>query len=162
MLKRTPLKNKIKKFDNKSLPEELLLAKNNKNWRKFRDLGLYWFSIYVKIRSNYKCQICGKTGTDAHHCFYTKANNKMTDLMPQNGICLCRNCHIKAHENFNSFKEIILNKCPEYKRYLQKVEIYYNLPIDYEYLYNLILLMYKKSCVENKRYELNMKLKGAF
>lgn len=50
----------------------------------------------VRSRDQHICQICGDPGTDAHHIlcagyFWEQHNNL------DNGITLCRKCHVLAH-----------------------------------------------------------------
>ena len=46
-------------------------------------------------RDNFKCQKCGKRGTQAHHLNYKNiGNEKLDDL-----ITLCNKCHKKEHKN---------------------------------------------------------------
>ena len=50
----------------------------------------------VKERDGHICQICGEPGTDAHHILcagYFKDQYYKLD----NGITLCRKCHVLAH-----------------------------------------------------------------
>lgn len=108
------------------------------NWKKVRQYGLILFSKLVKARANYKCELCGKPGTDAHHWYYTKAHNSITDIMSINGICLCRECHMKAHDNIIEYKE----KIKKLKRFMAGptvLEKVVNLPIDFEHVREIIL-----------------------
>ena len=108
------------------------------NWKKVRQYGLLLFSKLVKARASFKCELCGKPGTDAHHWYYTKAHNSITDIMSINGICLCRNCHMKAHDNITEYKEKIkkLRRFQAGPTILDKVV---NLPIDFEHAREIIL-----------------------
>lgn len=108
------------------------------NWKKVRQYGLILFSKLVKARANYKCELCGKPGNDAHHWYYTKAHNSITDIMSINGICLCRECHMKAHHNILEYKEKIkrLKRFQAGPTILEKVV---NLPIDFEHAREIIL-----------------------
>ena len=55
-----------------------------------------------KQNANYKCEICGREGLDAHHILPVEQGG--TDDL-DNLICLCRSCHIMVHKG-----SIILNK----------------------------------------------------
>lgn len=46
------------------------------------------------------CQLCGKQGQEVHHIEHRQKNNPKLD-QAWNLICLCRDCHIWAH-NHNS------------------------------------------------------------
>ena len=78
-----------------------------KTWKDVRTIGLVVFSKYIKYKANGRCELCNKEGSDAHHWFYTKAHNKLTDIMPSNGIFLCRNCHMAAHTEVQRVKDYI-------------------------------------------------------
>lgn len=107
-------------------------------WKEVRRYGLLLFSKLVKVRANFKCELCGKPGTDAHHWYYTKAHNSMTDIMSTNGICLCRNCHIKAHNKVAEYKDKIksLKRFQSSPAILEKVV---NLPVDFEYVREILI-----------------------
>lgn len=69
--------------------------------------GLRLWRTVVKNRAKGLCEFCGLKGTDAHHWYYTKAQHSVTDIMPANGIFLCRGCHIIAHNNILKTKNRI-------------------------------------------------------
>ena len=94
---------KLLKFEDITI--EMINAANS--WKKLRQLGLIVFAKYIKYKANGRCEICNKEGSDAHHWFYTKAHNKLTDIMPANGIFLCRNCHMAAHTEVQRVKDYI-------------------------------------------------------
>ena len=58
-------------------------------------MALRW-NEKVKKRDNYICRICGASGTDAHHIlcagWFPEEYYKL-----DNGITLCRKCHVLAH-----------------------------------------------------------------
>ena len=83
------------------------LINDAKTWKEVRAIGLVVFAKYIKYKARGRCEICNKEGSDAHHWFYTKAHNKFTDIMPSNGIFLCRNCHMAAHNNVQKAKDYI-------------------------------------------------------
>lgn len=83
---------------------ELLEKQDIKGLRKF---GLNYWKKIVKNRAKGKCEFCGLDGTDAHHWYYTRAQHSLTDIMPANGIFLCRGCHIIAHNNILETKNKI-------------------------------------------------------
>jgi hypothetical protein len=62
----------------------------------------------IKQRDNYKCQLCGKKGTDIHHINYDTFDNNNKNL-----ITLCRNCHCRTINNrdywFAYFRYITIN-----------------------------------------------------
>lgn len=73
----------------------LLEAQDIKGLRRH---GLEQWRTIVKNRAKGKCELCGATGTDAHHWYYTRAQHSLTDIMPLNGVFLCRYCHNIAHQ----------------------------------------------------------------
>lgn len=117
-LKQKTIKAISTKRSEKSLSEYL----KSKTWKDLRHYGLFVFSKLVKASANFKCELCGKPGTDAHHWYFTKAHNAITDIMQINGICLCRECHIKAHTKPDLYKEKIseLKKFKEAKNILER------------------------------------------
>lgn len=80
-------------------------------YRGIRQLEKY--SIWrrqIFLRDNYKCQICGATGLNAHHIKSFKTiilenNIKTTEQALKcdelwfisNGVCLCNKCHYNVH-----------------------------------------------------------------
>lgn len=78
--------------------------------KKLRIHGLNQWRTIVKNRANGKCELCGLKGTDAHHWFFTRAQHSLTDIMPINGVFLCRTCHNIAH-----------NKVAETKKRIKKI-----------------------------------------
>lgn len=109
----------------------------NRDWKNLRLIGLDLFSKVVHILANNKCQKCGKVGTDAHHWCYTKSHGSMTDIMPENGILLCRKCHIEAHENFNGFK-LKVSCLPKYENTEEKLKKFVNASLDYAMIEEII------------------------
>lgn len=96
----------------KSLSELVLLN----DVKGLREYGLKIWARAVKKRANYKCELCGKPGgdntLDAHHWYATRASNAPTDLWLSNGCCLCRDCHIKAHNHVKIYKDKIASLRP--------------------------------------------------
>lgn len=165
-LKRTPLKpgknykglkkvslkkstSTISEVIEKPKYEDLEKYINTQDWKKVRLIGLDVFAELVKLSVKYKCEICKKPGSDAHHWYYTKAHNSITDIMPLNGICLCRKCHIKAHENFEDFK----NKVLELPKYKCAAEIFSAIP------QNSIDFNFAKILIETNKEQLDELLK---
>lgn len=50
----------------------------------------------VKIRDGYKCVICGKPANNAHHLLYKGYFPEYANDV-DNGITVCRRCHIAVH-----------------------------------------------------------------
>jgi hypothetical protein len=79
---------------------ELMKGKNHPNWQNGISKLPYAFEFnkklkeLIKIRDNYRCQLCNKTGTHIHHIDYNKLNCKERNL-----ITLCSKCNPKV--NFN-------------------------------------------------------------
>ena len=96
------------RFFSENIAREL----QNKNWKKVRQYGLILFSKLVKARANFTCELCKKveintpSNLHAHHWYYPK-NNTLTDIMSSNGICLCKDCHKKAHQDYNFYRDKI-------------------------------------------------------
>ena len=74
-----------------------------KNWRNSRKYRIWRAKV---IRRDKRCIICGSIKhRHAHHL------NHATYYLdqrynPDNGVCLCKNCHTQFHTNFkNSFRE---------------------------------------------------------
>lgn len=83
-----------------------MAAKNDiKGLRKY---GLSIWPKAIKKRAGYKCELCGEPGDDwsldAHHWGATKASIAPTDLWLSNGCCLCRKCHMAAHQYVAAYK----------------------------------------------------------
>ena len=52
------------------------------------------------------CQVCGKVANDIHHIDPKGMGGKAGKDRIDNLIALCRNCHIDAHKNILSKKEL--------------------------------------------------------
>lgn len=127
------------RFFSENIAKEL----QNKNWKKVRQYGLLLFSKLVKARANFTCELCKKSEINtpsnlhAHHWCYPK-NNTLTDIMSSNGICLCKACHKKVHQNYDFYK----NEISKLKRFMAMPKILLkvvNKPIDFSHARNIIL-----------------------
>ena len=84
-----PLKSYLKSL-NKISSEVSLTAS------KYSKILKYW-SLSVKKRDDYTCQICEcKNNLISHHIFYKALYPKLS-LNINNGITLCRGCHYEIH-----------------------------------------------------------------
>jgi len=54
------------------------------------------WSQAIKVDWNYRCAVCGKTGTDAHHLIPRQFQATRYDL--RNGVLLCNRDHIWNHD----------------------------------------------------------------
>jgi 5-methylcytosine-specific restriction endonuclease McrA len=78
------------------------------NWRNTRDYRVWRANV---IRRDKRCQICGSLqNRQAHH------KNHATYFPEErfdedNGVCLCKDCHIQFH---NNFKRSNRTKCTKY------------------------------------------------
>ena len=72
------------------------------SWRNTRAYRVWRAQV---IRRDKVCQVCGSNQKrEAHHIdcgsYYPKQRYDI-----ENGVCLCRSCHVQYHTNFNkSFK----------------------------------------------------------
>lgn len=65
----------------------------SKQWQSVRVLALK--------RDNYLCQHCGNSAEEVHHIKHItpeNINNAAITLNLDNLVCLCRDCHHKAHK----------------------------------------------------------------
>lgn len=102
MLKRTPLKRKtfIKSHSEKWLKQEKINRKTG-------------------LGNKTKCEICGKIAKlDVHHIFKRSLFPELKND-PNNFLAICRNCHIKIHNDINFFEQI-QNKYKDRINYLNK------------------------------------------
>ena len=89
-------------------PRPELVGEKNHNWKggtgteRHRLMGqveyLNWRRAIFE-RDDYTCRICGKRGAElnAHHViYYAIDKNRVLDL--DNGITVCRDCHIQLHK----------------------------------------------------------------
>lgn len=79
------------------------------NIKELRKRGLIVWAKLVKAHANHRCELCGREGTDAHHWLFNRSDHSITDITPENGCCLCRTCHIKAHNSVAEYKGKIRN-----------------------------------------------------
>jgi len=87
---------------------------NNPNWLGGYDYrrGAHWEENrkIVLERDGYKCAMCGATDKekriDVHHVIpYRCFDNDREANHPDNLICLCLNCHMKADRAYNKMKK---------------------------------------------------------
>lgn len=74
--------------------------KNNKTPKNKKIRSSYKYQKWRKLileRDNYKCALCGALeNLEVHHIeHFAKSENKQTDI--NNGITLCKRCHINQH-----------------------------------------------------------------
>ena len=99
------------------------IGDKNPNWKggaadeKLRkDFGSAWkrllalWSELVKYADNYTCPKCGKDGEDSHHIISIREihrNSLDVELIwdLNNGIYLCKSCHMKTHMSEELFRE---------------------------------------------------------
>jgi hypothetical protein len=96
-----PQRIRCEKCKNKML-SIILLGENNPNWKG--GIGRLPYSYDFKQnrllalkRDNYKCQVCGRKGTHAHHIDYNKQNSKINNLIT---TCLRCNCKVNANRDY--------------------------------------------------------------
>ena len=83
---------------NRSHPEKLYNSKK-KYLEKYGityNLILWKWSLEIRNRDNYKCQICGKKAEHAHHLLYKQYYPELS-LSLNNGISLCVKHHYETH-----------------------------------------------------------------
>lgn len=89
----------------KKFPEKQLES----NKRQVRKLGLNWkfsfhqvryalraWSILIRKRDKFTCQICGEKGNLVHHLIH-KSKYPLLAFNVNNGITLCKKCHYEVH-----------------------------------------------------------------
>ena len=91
------------------------LGEKNNAWKggkSFEPYGLEFnnqLKELIRIRDNYKCQICNKPeiyeqgNLSTHHIDYDKNNS-----MPDNLISLCRKCHSKTNGNRSYWQKLFV------------------------------------------------------
>ena len=93
------LKNSLSKYRiNKGLDPDTPITESNKLER-----GVFSTVVRTRIyiRDNSECQMCSKPANAVHHiipwstCYKSEDQNLRYD--PENCICLCKECHLKAH-----------------------------------------------------------------
>jgi len=68
------------------------------NWRNSREYRVWRMLV---IRRDKVCVICdSRQNRHAHH-IESAAYNKELRFESSNGVCLCKECHIKYHTDFN-------------------------------------------------------------
>jgi len=75
---------------------------NQERERHKREAGLWRISVYS--RDNYTCQKCGQRGgrLHAHHIFNFATHIDLRFAI-DNGITLCRDCHIEFHKQYKKY-----------------------------------------------------------
>lgn len=92
-------------------------GKESRNEQTKRNWAIYKeFKKLVHIRDNNKCFICKKSGKNDVHHIEAWTNNFEKRFSIENGITVCKNCHLEIHKtcgfkNYSSekFKESYLN-----------------------------------------------------
>ena len=68
------------------------------NWRKSKEYRRWRVAV---IRRDGVCQVCdSRKNRHAHHIESAQYNIDLR-FDVENGICLCKGCHIQYHTNFN-------------------------------------------------------------
>jgi hypothetical protein len=65
-------------------------------------IQIYFESFGYTVADTILCEVCGAVSVDIHHIIpRSKFGKKRKDEQDKitNLIALCRNCHVKAHEN---------------------------------------------------------------
>jgi len=78
------------------------------------------WSLAVKEKYDYLCFYCGAEGTDPAHII-GKGRSKKTRYVLENGICLCRKCHI-AFDTDQKFRKHIINVLKDLYQKLMEVK----------------------------------------
>ena len=55
------------------------------------------WSKLVKLHAHGLCEWCGKPAADSHHMLSRR--NMSTRFKPENGVALCKGCHLHFHNN---------------------------------------------------------------
>ena len=69
------------------------------------------FWLEVMERDNNTCVYCGDKAVDVHHIISRRYRKIRHDV--DNGISLCRKCHIEAEKHPAEFRGFIDNKYPD-------------------------------------------------
>jgi 5-methylcytosine-specific restriction endonuclease McrA len=100
-LKKSPLKRKTTQaIKNKEARGEKL------DTSELSNLCMDAWTSLVKLHADYTCEWCGKPATDAHHMIARAQGNRLR-FSPENGVALCKGCHMEFH-NRNSLKGWLL------------------------------------------------------
>lgn len=62
----------------------------------------------IKVTASGICSICGKHGTEGHHIL--KRRYLSVRWLPDNGRCLCRECHVWAENNPQAYEDLIVEE----------------------------------------------------
>lgn len=87
------------KFDQSISDKERLERTEN---RRSGDVKFKTWSLAIKKRDNFTCQICRSTKSGqlrSHHLYNWKKYPSMRYIL-ENGVCLCRKCHEAFHSKF--------------------------------------------------------------
>lgn len=79
---------------------------NNMSYKDFLNTK-YWHAVasYAKYRANHSCQLCGSTSVqlNVHHKTYERHGcEHKTDVLYNDLIVLCKNCHSKFHDKLKN------------------------------------------------------------
>ena len=81
MAKKERNKNELIKEKNSNQKKGVSEYPNHYDFKKIR--------LFLLIKNNWKCFICGNEATEVHHIDEDKSNHNEDNLM-----CVCRKCHI--------------------------------------------------------------------
>jgi hypothetical protein len=96
-----PIYKKVKHYDGK-LPKER---------KPYTSQELREWSVEVRQRANFKCEICGNPATESHHII-PKIVNAFSALDPDNGISVCKACHHEfLHTDECTTTKLLKNFC---------------------------------------------------
>jgi predicted restriction endonuclease len=72
-------------------------------WRTSREYRIWKVAV---IRRDKVCQLCGSTQSRNAHHIEDASYHPESRFDPENGVCLCRSCHVAFHCDFKrSFRE---------------------------------------------------------
>ncbi len=98
------LKNGKHKFCSKKCSDTFNTGSNHYEWKehlhdKNLKLALKQWSLKIKERDGYTCQLCGETNKSILEAHHMKHKSKFPELQFDfnNGITLCLNCHVLQH-----------------------------------------------------------------
>jgi hypothetical protein len=101
-VKRTPLKpggplrKKKRAKTHDAIKKEELLGRSLTRQQLIKLCDVQWSKL-VKLNVDRVCEWCGKPAMDSHHMLSRR--NMSTRFKPENGVALCKGCHLHYHNN---------------------------------------------------------------
>ncbi len=79
-------------------------------WKVRQDPIMKVWSLCVRTRDGFKCQLCGESGKVLHAHHFIGRRKAQTKYLLENGVCLCFACHNEVHDDSDTNADLFVKK----------------------------------------------------